>query len=62
MLVLDASAVLEMLLRTPAVAERRLDDFMDLRVERHEHAPLLARAWQLRGGLSGHDARIELIV
>ena len=96
MIVLDASAVLEVLLRTPAGealtarvlhprqalhaphlldveagqvlrrfcahsalaparAQEALEDLDALPIERHEHALLLPRAWELRANLSIYD-------
>lgn len=37
-------------------AEHALDDFRDLLVERHAHADLLPRIWQLRESVSAYDA------
>lgn len=97
MIVVDASAVLELLLGRPsgpAAAARLLDpaealhaphllgievaqvlrrfaaagglsderadeartDYLDLRVERHFHEPLLERIWQLRHNMTAYDA------
>ena len=40
----------------PARAELALRDMLELRIERYPHGPLLARAWQLRDGVSAYDA------
>lgn len=97
MIVADASAVLELLLRTPKasaldelllsgaarlhaphlidvevtqtlrrltlsddLAEYRavqaINDFQGIRIERHPHADLVMRAWQLRTALTAYDA------
>ena len=97
MIVADASAVLELLLRTSKaqaldelllssdarlhaphlidvevtqtlrrlvlggdLGERRavqaIDDFRGIRIERHPHADLVRRAWQLRTALTAYDA------
>jgi predicted nucleic acid-binding protein len=37
-------------------AAEALRAFMDLDLERHEHAPLLARVWHLRENLTAYDA------
>ena len=64
---IDASALLEILLRTEradrlmerafnaARAELALQDLADLVVERHEHQTLIRRIWQLRDSLSAYD-------
>ena len=42
------------------LVERRaiqaLDDFRGIRIERHPHADLVIRAWQLRTALTAYDA------
>lgn len=53
MIVVDASAVIELLLRTPAgrqIEARLFDRPAPL------HAPLLTRMWALRSNLTAHDA------
>lgn len=37
-------------------ATAALGAFLDLDLERHDHEPLLARAWELRANLSAYDA------
>jgi predicted nucleic acid-binding protein len=37
-------------------AERALADFLALRIERHAHGTLLARAWELRASVTSYDA------
>ncbi len=37
-------------------AERALASLPDLPIIRHEHGPLLQRAWELRRSMSGYDA------
>jgi predicted nucleic acid-binding protein len=37
-------------------AERSLSDFLALRIERHPHAPLAPRIWELRQNLTAYDA------
>lgn len=37
-------------------AEHALEDFCDLLIERHAHADLLPRIWQLRESVSAYDA------
>ena len=56
----EVAQVLRRLERAGAVGERRageaLDDLRALRLVRHEHLPLLTRAWALRHNLSAYDA------
>ena len=40
----------------PGAAQRTLDDFLDLALERHVHTTYLARIWILRNALSAYDA------
>ena len=35
---------------------RRRRDFLELRIERHPHGVLAARAWELRDAFSAYDA------
>ena len=37
-------------------AERAFEDFSQLIIERHSHAPLLPRIWELRDSMSAYDA------
>lgn len=53
MIVVDASAVLEVLLRTSAAA---VDDLADLPLHRYPHDFLLPRVWALRHNLTAYDA------
>lgn len=39
-----------------ATAEQALEDFCDLLIERHAHADLLPRIWELRDTVSAYDA------
>jgi predicted nucleic acid-binding protein len=39
-----------------SVASRALDDYRDLGIERHDHEPLLERAWTLRDNVTAADA------
>jgi predicted nucleic acid-binding protein len=41
---------------TSAEAEAALTDLAALDLERHDHQPLLQRAWELRENLTGYDA------
>lgn len=41
---------------TAAVAARALDDYRDLGIERHDHEPLLDRAWAIRDNVTAADA------
>ena len=36
--------------------ERALSRYLDMRIERYSHEPLVQRAWALREDLSGYDA------
>lgn len=40
----------------PARAVAVLDDLADLPITRHAAPPFLARAWELRSNVTGHDA------
>ena len=37
-------------------AEQAFEDFSQLIIERHSHAPLLPRIWELRDSMSAYDA------
>jgi predicted nucleic acid-binding protein len=39
-----------------ARAEEAIQDYLDLRIERYPHDPLLLRAWQLRSNFTAYDA------
>jgi predicted nucleic acid-binding protein len=41
---------------TAGRAEQALKDFRDFVIERHAHAELLPRIWQLRGSVTAYDA------
>lgn len=41
---------------TPAEAETALTDLAALDLERHDHQPLLRRAWELRANVTAYDA------
>jgi predicted nucleic acid-binding protein len=41
---------------SPERAAAAIDDFLDLPIERHPHAALLPRVWQLRDSLTAYDA------
>ena len=67
MIVVDASAILEILLNTPAaerVANRifderaalALDDLAALPLQRYPHDMLVARIWELRKNATAYDA------
>lgn len=54
-----ASALRHLLRRrgiTPARADAAIDDYLDLPLTRHAHAPLLSRILELRDLLSAYDA------
>jgi predicted nucleic acid-binding protein len=40
----------------PQRAELAVRDFLELRIERHAHGPLVTRAWELRNAFSAYDA------
>lgn len=40
----------------PARAERALEDFVDLPIERHGHTAFLPRIWKLRTSVTAYDA------
>ena len=54
LLVVDASALVEFLLRTPRA--EALGDYLDLPLTRHGHAGFLPRCFDLRDVLSVYDA------
>jgi len=57
-MVMDASAVVELLLQTPvaaSMAEEILLSPSDLPLVRHSHELLLDRAWELRDNLTIYD-------
>jgi predicted nucleic acid-binding protein len=58
-IVLDASAAVELLLGTP-LGERRaaqaLSDLSELDLTRHPHQDLIDRAWAMRATVSAYDA------
>jgi predicted nucleic acid-binding protein len=52
-IVVDASALLEVLLQR---AQAALNDFADFPIQRHSHGFLLRRVWDLRANLTAYDA------
>lgn len=60
MLDVEVTQVLRRLVRARAVsperAEDALSDLLALRIQRHPHASLLPRIWQLRDNVSAYDA------
>ncbi len=56
MIVVDASALTELLLQTPTGAEEAIADLADLDLRRHSHALFVGRAWELRANLTAYDA------
>jgi predicted nucleic acid-binding protein len=56
----EVAQTLRRFVRSRALAEDRaqeaLQDFLDLRIRRYPHPPLLRRVWELRGNLTAYDA------